>query len=126
MAVALVSIGAFAFAVWRFRLFSVVWEVFALTQSAVGLLRNAEVTEEQREAMIRQLAVQLLAKGGSSLLRTIGVLMIALIPIYAADSLGVSDRDAVLGVMFRWDFIAGASVAILLLSVVILRLWTRN
>ena len=86
----------------------------ALSQSrgAVAVMRDGDLSEDDKEAAVRRAALGLLRSTVSIIVRSVACLLISAIPVYALAAIGVTTPDDVLGFLSRWDVILISSALI--------------
>ena len=86
----------------------------ALSQSrgAVAVMRDGDLSEDDKEAAVRRAALWLLRSTVSIIVRSVACLLISAIPVYALAAIGVTTPDDVLAFLSRWDVILISSALI--------------
>lgn len=87
--------------------------VINISRQAVAILRDSEMSDEDKESAMQSHAKQLI---GLFFLITIGGVAAVVLPvvmIWGLDRLGLISLDAVLGVALSWPFIVATTVVII-------------
>lgn len=112
----------FAVAFYYSNLVAVCRDAITLAQNAVGVMRDAHMSEEEKETAVQQASVKLLGRFFSILIRSLLVLLASALPIIFADQLGWVGSDAVIAWLSRIDVIVITCVVMLGLYFLVRRL----
>lgn len=114
--VALLATAGFVFALQRVHLVPVARGAMRATTSGIGAITNSELDDDAKEIAVRRAGFDLI-RFAFSLFWRIGLCFVAATaPIFVADVLYIADRDAVIALMLRWDFLIAITVLAILLG----------
>lgn len=95
-------------------------KIVAVSQTTIGSANKGvvsmfdnELDDDQKEAAIRKAGIELILGGFQILWRVLVCLLAAAAPIYIAHWTQFMSADVVIDVLMSWEFIVGASVAII-------------
>ena len=89
-------------------------DVLHVSRTALSVMRDSKLGEEQREIEVQQAAVRLLVLFLSISVRSILVLAASFLPIWVMSTLGATTVNDVVLFLSRWDVISVSTVALLL------------
>jgi hypothetical protein len=110
--ISLVAVAAFAVGLHYTRIASVARGVLDTTSQGVAVMTNTELTDDEKEVLIRRAGLAVFLGGWSIFWRIAVCLIAALIPIYLADAIKLSDDSDVIGLMLRPDYIILVSLGL--------------
>ena len=87
--------------------------VLATARNALGAMKDDDLSDEEREKIVQAASIKLLGAFFSILLRSVGALLAAFLPIWLAGMTGLASEDAVLAFLSRLDVILITTVVIL-------------
>lgn len=111
VAVSLLAVAGFAFALWACRVATTTDRALDRTLAGLMAMLDPGLGDDAKEVAVRRAGFALIAAGFGLLWRLTVALAAAAAPILAADALGLADRDDVLGLMLRLDWIVVVTVA---------------
>ena len=111
---AFASVAAFLWAFWFLGIGAEGAKAIRTAREAFGQLADKTMTDDAREAAVRVASLRLLRASTSILVRSVGALLVAGLPILAVDQAGIVDSSEMLRFLSRWDVIIGLSATIIL------------
>lgn len=94
-------------------------------RTAMRAMQDPELDELARERTVRAAAIRLVIASGSLILRNLAALLLAFVPILAADLTGIVPLAAMIDFMERWDVILIATIVVTVGLVAGARIWPR-
>jgi len=110
---AILSIATFVIALKALGVIKAGADVLHVSRTAVSVMRDSTLDEEQREVEVQQAAVRLLVLFLSITVRSIMVAALSLLPIWIMSVLGATTVNDVVLFLSRWDVISVSTVALL-------------
>jgi hypothetical protein len=124
--VSLLATAGFVFALRRVHLVPVARGVMRATTSGIGAITNSELDDDAKEIAVRRAGFDLI-RSAFSLFWRIGLCLVAATaPIFIADVFYIADRDAVIALMLRWDFLITITALAILLGYALNYISNRN
>jgi hypothetical protein len=114
VAIAVAAVGTFVVAFSVLRVAHAAAGAVTMTKGAIALLSDSAMDDETRERAARRASGRLFLMAGSVALRGTLAAVIALLPVLAAERVGIVAFDDVVAFLSRWDVVLGASVLVLL------------
>ncbi|MFV2038597.1 MAG: hypothetical protein ACC646_13490, partial [Paracoccaceae bacterium] len=108
----LLTMAAFLVAFRGFAIVGAAGHAVTLAGGATGVMRDASLSDDQKEAAVRRAALAMLRATGSIFWRLGATLICAIAPIFLLDALGLVDAAQVIVFMARPDVMIGASVLV--------------
>ena len=109
LAGALLVIVVFAFLLHVVRLVPKTKEVISIGQQAIATLRNAALSDDEKERKMQQDSLRLLRLLFVLISRSLLALLLPLALIWLSGLAGLFSFEGVLGMFMRWDFILGST-----------------
>ena len=91
----------------------------ATAHAATTVLRNPLLPDDDKEVAVRKAGVSLLGSAVSILVRGLGAVLVALVPVVLADLLGLAESDAALALLLRWEVILATSAVLAVVWLVV-------
>ena len=114
VAIAMAAIATFVVAFSVLRVWQAATGAVTTARGAMTLLSDSAMDDETRERAVRRASGQLFLMAASVALRGTLAAVIAVLPVLAAERVGMIVFDDVLAFLSRWDVAIGASVLVLL------------
>lgn len=121
LVVSLLAVAAFGLGLWKSGIVSVARSSVSTALSGVSAMTDSALDDDAKEAAVRKAAFALLGAALSLAIRFAVVLLVTAIPIFLADTLGLTSVDAVMSLMLRWDYILVVSGLAIVLAQVLRR-----
>ena len=119
--ISLLAVAGFALVLWRGRIVPAARNVLKVTMAGVGVMMDSELDDAAKEVAVRRAGFGLIFAAFNIFWHFGIALAVAAAPILLADVTGLVSRDAVFGLMLRWDYIIIVSVVAIVLSEIIRR-----
>lgn len=126
MITALLSVAVFMVCLKLFGVVRLSENVLAASRRAVGVMRDGELDDTEREKTIQQASIRLLGMFLAILIRIAAVLVAAFLPIWLISLTGATTIDAVMSFLSRWDVIAIMTLVMIAAYVAWMRLWSTR
>jgi hypothetical protein len=124
--VALLSVAAFLAAFALSGIVRVALSAVETARQVVCVMRDDGFNDDAREAMAQAASVRLLRAFFSIAVRSVLVLLVTVAPILVAEQAGLTEGEAVIALLSRWDVILGSTVAICALYALKVGLWRHG
>ena len=109
---AALAIAAFLAAFHGFAILVAARQALALATGATGVMRDKNLSDDEKEAAVQRAALSMLRASGSIFWRVAATLICTVAPIYALDLIGFVDAGQVFALLARPDMIIGTSVLV--------------
>ena len=103
--VSLAAVAAFAVGLHYMRIGSVARGILQNTSQGVAAMTNTELTDDEKEILVRRAGVAVFLGGWSIFWRFAVCFIAAFIPIYLADAIQLANDSDVIALMLRPDYI---------------------
>ncbi len=110
--VSLAAVAAFAVGLHYMRTGSVAHGILQNTSQGVAAMTNMELTDDEKEILVRRAGVAVFLGGWSIFWRFAVCLIAAFIPIYLADAIQLANDSDIIGLMLRLDYIVLVSLGL--------------
>lgn len=111
--VSLLAVAGFGLGLWLTGLVPTARKAMQDTMAGISAMLDAELDDDAKEVAVRQAGIGLVLAALRIALSFALALALAVLPILAADAIGLADRDAVFGLMLRLDYIVIVSVTVI-------------
>lgn len=109
---AALAVAAFLIAFQAFGIVGAAKSTITLAGDAGKVMRDGDLSDDQKETAIQRAALSMLRASGSIFLRVAATLIATVVPVYFLDLIGLVDAGAVFGFLARPDVIIGTSVLV--------------
>ncbi len=123
--IAALSVAAFLAAFWLVKVLPAAVGAIAVFRHAMSALRDASLSDDDRERIMQKGSVQLLRAFAAIVIRSAVALAAALLPVVVADWLGLATSAEVFRFLTRLDVIAVAAIATTIGYCALARLWQK-
>ena len=121
VAISLLAVAGFAVVLWWVRIVPVSRDALKVAMAGLGAMTDSELDDASKEVAVRRAGFGLIGAAFNIFWRFVLALAAAAAPIFLADAIGLVSRDAVFGLMLRWDYIIIVSVVAIALSEIVRR-----
>ena len=113
--------AGFAVVLWWVRIVPVSRDALKVAMAGLGAMTDSELDDASKEVAVRRAGLASIGAAFNIFWRFVLALAAAAAPIFLADAIGLVPRDAVFGLMLRWDYIIIVSVVAIALSEIVRR-----
>jgi len=124
--VALLSAAAFVAAFSLSGIVQVALSAVEIARHAVSVMRDDAFDDDSRESAVQAASLRLLRVFLSISVRSVLVVLVSVAPIWGADQAGITEGEAVIALLSRWDVILGSTIAMCVLYLLKVRLWRQD
>jgi hypothetical protein len=119
--ISLLAVAAFALAFWWAGIVPVAREALKSSLAGLSTLMDSELDDDSKEVAVRRAGLDLIVASFSIFWRFLFSMAAAAAPIYLADVIGLTSRDAIFALMLRLDYIVVVSVGVIILAAIFQR-----
>ncbi|QIE43980.1 hypothetical protein [Meridianimarinicoccus aquatilis] len=113
LAVTALSVLAFLVAFQALGIVAKAREAIETSRQTARVMGDTTLDDDAKEAAVQNAAKTLMIGFGGLVLRIVGILGAAYVPIFLADALGIVPQDTTLGFMLRIDVILASTVIVI-------------
>ena len=121
--IALVSIVAFIFALWVFRIVPFGARAVSISKDAASVMRDDRYNDLEREKAVQQYSIRLFKVFFSIIFRSVLVFAVSILPIWLAGLLGWINVEEVTAFLLRADVILITSILLIVIYFAGKALW---